>query len=364
MKILAIETSCDETAAAVVEGEEKGWVKVLGEAVASSEEMHTKTGGVVPEVAAREQMTSMLPVVSQALEQAFGEKIESKNFREVVETKIDKIGVTVGPGLIGSLLVGVETAKTLAWVCNKPIVGVNHLRAHLYANFVDSNEKRGTGNKLPAVGLVVSGGHTELVVMKSLGEVEWVGGTRDDAAGECFDKCARILGLPYPGGPEIAALAERIEGRELRVEVGLPRPLIDSDDLDMSFSGLKVAVQRMVNNEQKTMSRKQKTENRGLVAEIAWELQEAVVEVLVSKLKLAVKRYSPNSVLVAGGVVANKRLREELESFGQELGVKIWVPELKYCTDNAVMVGAAAVFEPSPTPPEKLEVNPSLGIGE
>ncbi len=400
MKILAIETSCDETAAAVVESDGKGWVQVLGEAVASSEEMHVKTGGIVPEVAAREQLKSILPVVVEATVQAINAK-EGKDLRfKIYESRVDEelvklvnvwvkknvdaVAVTVGPGLIGSLLIGVETAKTLAYAWEKPLVPVNHLVAHLYANFIGTNAKlprrarpRQMPNdkrkvpEFPAIGLVVSGGHTDLVLMKGLDELEWIGGTRDDAAGECLDKCSRLLKLGYPGGPVISAEAEKFQITKSKLQmnterVKLPRPLLNSDDFDFSFSGLKVAMMREMKNGKREIKKER-------VSELAWELQEAVVEVLVTKLMRAVEKYKPKSVLLAGGVGSNSRLRRELNDQlsntpaklrrgAGKFQTKLFLPERKYCTDNAVMVGAAAIFDYSPTPPLEIHADPSLEI--
>jgi len=342
MKVLAIETSCDETAAAVVQ-KHNGKINILSNVVASSEKVHVKTGGIVPEVASREQVKSIIPVVDKA--------IQDSRFKI---QDLDVVAVTVGPGLIGSLLVGVETAKALSYAWDKPVLPVNHLTAHLLVNFIDKKIK------LPAVGMVVSGGHTDIVLVthaaSSRNHMRWIGGTRDDAAGECFDKCAKLLGLPYPGGPEISREADRLLKRPVPVDKQqrpawkAPRPLLYSDTLDLSFSGLKTAVLRKVQS------------NRFSKPELAYEIQEAIVEVLVSKLRRAADKYSPKSILLGGGVVANKRLRDELQrKFGK---YDLHVPDLKYCTDNAGMVGVAGILNGSPTSWDKLKVDPGLEIGD
>ncbi|MBU3957230.1 tRNA (adenosine(37)-N6)-threonylcarbamoyltransferase complex transferase subunit TsaD [Patescibacteria group bacterium] len=349
MKILGIETSCDETAAAVVENgpSTSSGLRILSDVVASSVELHQKTGGIIPEIAAREQLKCIVHVIEEALQKT---------------KKIDAIAVTVGPGLIGSLLVGVETAKTLAYIWKKPIVPVNHLQAHLYANWLVPENKQQTNPrpelgskannkvpKFPAVGLVVSGGHTDLVLMKDHGKIKWLGGTRDDAAGECFDKTARVFGLPYPGGPEIAKLAEKGNSQAY----DLPRPMIKQKNLDFSFSGLKTAV---IN-----LKRKQKSISK---ADLAAGIQQAIIDVLVAKTAKAVERYRVKSVLLAGGVAANKELRKQMQAQISSLEPKInlFIPPSKFCTDNATYIAACAFFNFKPIPWQKIEANPGLGI--
>jgi len=374
MKILGIETSCDETAAAVVEGvaiDRK--VVILSQAVASSQEFHQKTGGIVPEVAARKQIEVLLPVLSEAL-------------NGIDPQYIDAIAVTIGPGLSGSLLVGVETAKVLALVWGKPLLAVNHLAAHLYANWIGVKSKsearnskqfrnlksQNTNTKIPefpALGLVVSGGHTDLVLMHSHKDIEQLGSTRDDAAGEAFDKIARMLGLAYPGGPAIAAAAEKFElpskgatpkvgqagRRNSKFEISLPRPMIDSEDYDYSFSGLKTAVMRQLSNRKLSGQ---------LVQAIAQEAQEAICEVLATKLMRAVDEFRPKSVLVAGGVAANRRLRQRLkfEIRNSKFEVALFIPPIALCTDNAAYVAASAFYRFSPTPWIRVAIDPGLTI--
>ena len=340
MKILAIESTCDETAAAVVESCGDG-VKTVTNVVASSAEIHQKYGGIVPEVAAREQIKSIIPVVKEAVN---GD-----------QENIGAVAVSYGPGLMGSLLVGVESAKALAWGWQKPLLRVNHMAAHIFANWIVNDEKQEIP-QMSAIGLVVSGGHTDLILMKTIKDWQWIGGTRDDAVGEAFDKTARLLGLPYPGGPEIQKATERVteeSWEKYKKIVKLPRPMLNEDNLEMSFSGLKAAVAKKV-EEIKDM----RTEAKDALAK---EFSEAVVEILVGKTMKAVEKYQPKSVLMAGGVAANKQLREGLRLAVESVnGVKFFCPELRYCSDNAAMVGAAAILAPSEVKPEQLKPDPSL----
>ncbi len=321
MKVLAIESTCDETAVAVVESFGHG-VKVLSSVVASSTEMHAKYGGIIPEIAAREQVRSIIPAITEALK---GTDLES----------VEAIAVSFGPGLMGSLLIGVETAKILSWVYQKPLLKVNHVSAHLMANWIKDNSDSFVP-VLPAIGLIASGGHTDFVYMRSLTDWEWVGGTRDDAAGEAFDKTARFFDLPYPGGPEIDKVSSSVSDEEylkLEKKVRLPRPLIYEPTLDMSFSGLKAAVSRIDSS----------ISNKEVYIR---DFSEAVTEVFVQKTKLAMEKFSAKSVLLAGGVAANKKIREAMRKVVEENGLKFFVPEIKYCGDNAAMIGASAVLYP------------------
>lgn len=366
MIILGIETSCDETAASVIENGRT----ILSHVVASSSQMHVETGGIIPERAAREQVRSIIPVIEKALVDAFG--LQSTDYgkkKAVVGSrlavdKIDAIAVTVGPGLIGSLLVGVETARTLAYVWNKPIVPVNHLAAHIYANWLlldgkTQNVKRKTTEpKLPAVALVVSGGHTDLVLLKNHGEMQWIGGTRDDAAGEAFDKTARILGLPYPGGPSIAAAAAKSQIPDSKFQIHLPRPMIDGQNFDFSFSGLKTAVLREVSRVPRVSQVPQEL--------LAWEIQEAITDVLVAKTLRAVKEYKVTTLLLAGGVAANQRLREKFEYTIHDTRYKIHlhIPPPFLCTDNASYIAAYAYYNYKPVSWQEISANSGLTITE
>ncbi len=335
MNILAIESSCDETAAAVV----KDGVKELCSVVASSKELHEKTGGIVPEVAARKQVEFIIPVIQETLN-----KFKEKEISGV----IDAVAVTVGPGLVGSLVVGIEAAKTLALAWNKAIIPVNHLVGHIYANFVD-NEKE---IRFPAVGLLVSGGHTDLILLKGHGEFEYLGGTLDDAAGEAFDKTARLLGLAkYLGGVQLSKkAAECIKN----LAVGkLPRPMINENNFDFSFSGLKTAVRRMVEKHEYPED------------SVACEFENAVVDVLVAKTIKAAKCFKVTSVLMGGGVAANQQLRTRLQNETEKLGLSFYVPPVRLCTDNAVYIASAAYLVGEQAKAysfNEVKANPSLGI--
>ena len=336
MKILGIETSCDETAAAVVEAKTGSGFQVLGSRlkilsniVASQIDLHRKYGGVYPELASRAHLENILPAIGAALDEA-GADFDN----------INAIAVTIGPGLIGSLLVGVETARTLAYSLKKPILGINHLEAHIYANFVGEKKKI----EFPALCLIVSGGHTSLILMKDHCKYQTIGQTRDDAAGEAFDKVSQLLRLPYPGGPAIEAIASQIRNpkprtQNLEPKIELPRPMIDSEDFDFSFSGLKTAVLRIT----KKIGPKKVEENK---AQIAAEFQNAVVDVLVAKTLRAAKIYKVKTVMLSGGVAANSLLRKELKSQTSvsKLKPNFSVPPKKLCTDNAAMIAVAGLF--------------------
>lgn len=356
MKILGIETSCDETAAALVEN----GTKILSNVVATSSEMHKKTGGIIPEQAARQQVKSIIQVIKESIKSIKG----SKSIKSTIE-RIDAVAVTVGPGLVGSLLVGVETAKALASLWKKPIVPVNHLAAHIYANWLmqeQENErvKERRLPKFPALALVVSGGHTDLVLMKGHGRLKWIGGTKDDAAGEAFDKCARLLGLPYPGGPAISSEAEKFKIQNAKFKMNLlPRPMVGEGNFDWSFSGLKTAVLRRV-KEQESEEVKEKL----TIPRLSAEIQEAIVDVLVAKTLRAVKKFSPRSLLLAGGVAANKRLKEKfvLRIKDEKLQVYFHVPPPRLCTDNATYIASYACFNYHPVDWRKIKATPGLTI--
>lgn len=323
MKILGIETSCDETAASVIDGSTKE-VKVLSNVISSQIEIHKKYGGVVPEVAAREHVLNILPVVNEALAKA------GIN-REDAPKKIDAIAVTIGPGLITSLIVGIETAKTLAYVWNLPVVPVNHVEGHIYANFIGDYKNI----KLPAIILTVSGGHTMLVLMKAHGKLQTIGDTRDDAAGEAFDKAAKLMNIGYPGGPIISAMAEKFTG-ENRIE--LPRPMINSGNFEFSFSGLKTALLYQLKKDKNWRNR---------IPEYSQDFQQAIIDVLVGKTIKAAKKFNVKTVMIAGGVSANKELRAQLKNAVERKldKVNFKMPELQYTTDNAAMIATAGFFK-------------------
>lgn len=381
MLILGIETSCDETAASVVEN----GTKVLSNVIASSEKLHIKTGGIIPENAARQQVLSIIPVIKKALIEAseIPHKVRSSHVAKSLRNdeagldslpasstiqQLDAIAVTYGPGLIGSLLVGVETAKTLSYLWKKPIIPVNHLVAHIYANFIheapNSPPGRARGKsqvpKFPAIALVVSGGHTDLVLMKGHGKIKWLGGTRDDAAGEAFDKCARLLGLPYPGGPSISANAEKFLNSKSKIQNldVFPRPMINSDNFDFSFSGLKTSVFNRVKKKESKSAK-----DGYSIPQLSAEIQEAIVDLLVTKSLKAIDKFKPKSFLLSGGVAANKRLRTKLKSaIEKQNDLEFHVPPVPLCTDNAAMIAAAAFFNYRPVPWKKVTANPQLTI--
>lgn len=360
MKILGIESSCDETAAAVLED---GRI-IHSNITATSAGIHARTGGVIPEEAARKQIQSIIPVIELAL----------KDAQETINS-IDAIAVTVGPGLIGSLLVGVETAKTISFVQKKPIIPVNHLVGHIYANFLEKEVNEIP--QFPALALVVSGGHTDLVLMYNHGNLEWIGGTRDDAAGEAFDKTARLLGFEYPGGPLLSGAADaylsHLPPTHSQPLTLFPRPMIDETNFDWSFSGLKTAVLREMKNllgeEQnlKLADYKRIAKMKIVLKErerLAAEIQEAIADVLVFKTLKAVKQYKPKSLLLAGGVASNRRLREKFqeELQKQSLTISFLVPKPILCTDNAAYIAACAFYNYKETLWKEIDANPELTI--
>ncbi|MCH4239700.1 MAG: tRNA (adenosine(37)-N6)-threonylcarbamoyltransferase complex transferase subunit TsaD [Oscillospiraceae bacterium] len=314
MKILALESSCDETAAAIVEDGRK----VLSSVVASQVEEHKLYGGVVPEIASRRHCEAVVPVTKKALEDA-GLQLSD----------VDAVAVTYAPGLIGALLVGVNFAKGLAMASHKPLVPVHHLRSHVAANYITSPEL-----KPPFLGLVVSGGHTHIVQVKDYTDITVLGQTRDDAAGEAFDKAARAMGMPYPGGIELDKTAEG--GNENAYS--LPHPHVDGSPYDFSFSGLKTAVINVIHN----------AEQRGEtlpVKDLAASYRKAVVDCLERNFVKAASDTDSTKLVIAGGVSANRLLRRRMESICQEHGWQFYRPELSLCGDNAAMVGSQAYYE-------------------
>lgn len=364
MVILGIETSCDETSVAIVEGK-KDFVEMKANIIASSLEIHAKTGGVIPENAARAQLKFMLPVLTQALNKTFG--LSAENISSV-PPPLDAIAVTYGPGLIGPLLIGVETARTLSYVWNKPVIPVNHMMGHIYANFISQDQKSIDLPEFPLIALVVSGGHTDLLYMKKHGHIQVLGGTRDDAAGEAFDKIGRLLGLPYPAGPVIE---ERAKSGDVK-RFNFPRPLLGKKNYDFSFSGLKTAVLREVlkyNSQIKVNNLNPvKTDNIGktlndqVVNDISAGMQEAAVCVLVRKTLRAAVEFSVKSILLSGGVASNQSLRDSFqkEITKQKINAKLHFPPKILCTDNAAMIASAAYFNYSPVGWEDLTANPEL----
>jgi N6-L-threonylcarbamoyladenine synthase len=332
MKILGIETTCDETGVGIVEDGRL----ILANVVGSSAKLHEKYGGIVPEVAAREQARVFVPVLKEALSKA-----------NVLITDIDSVAVAHGPGLVGPLLVGVEAAKVISFFLNIPLIPVNHLVGHIYANWVN----RAVVPRFPLVALLVSGGHTELVFMKNFRTYRLLGSTRDDAAGEVFDKVARTLRLGYPGGPQIERRASEYRRGETQVE--FPRPMIAEGSYDFSFAGIKTAVARYAERTNLTPE---------AVDEIAFSFQNSMVDVLVTKTISAALKHGVKNVVVGGGVAANNLLRRNLKKICAAHNIDVFFPENGLSIDNGVMVAAAAFYDDAPIDPLKLQAEPGLRI--
>lgn len=333
--ILAIESSCDETAASVV----KNGRTILSNVISSQIELHKLYGGVVPEIASRKHIEKINQVIEEALKEA-----------EVTLDDLDAIGVTYGPGLVGALLVGVAEAKAIAYAKKLPLVGVHHIEGHVSANYIEHPEL-----EPPFLCLIVSGGHTHLVIVKEYGEFEILGRTRDDAAGEAFDKVARAIGLGYPGGPKIDKLSK--EGNPHAIE--FPKAKIEGSPYEFSFSGVKSAVLNYLNNARM----KGESVNR---ADIAASFQNAVVEVLVEHTMQAAKDYHMDKIAIAGGVASNGTLRAAMEKACEENGYKFYRPSPIFCTDNAAMIGVAAYYEYKKGVRHGWDLNavPNLKLGE
>lgn len=345
--ILAIETSCDETAASVLRGDVKSKLpkfEFLSSVVKSQIDIHKKTGGVVPEVAARAHMQNILPVTEKALRDA---RMQLKN--------IDCIAVTSGPGLVVSLIVGTEFAKGLALATGTPLLPTNHMEGHLYSAFGTKPDKV----QFPVLSIIVSGGHTMLVLMKDYKHYKVIGNTVDDAAGEAFDKVARLLKLPYPGGPEISKLAQLG-----KTDVHFPRPMINEKHFNFSFSGLKTAVlyyiDKLMQGEPKHKLNKQQK------ADIAMSFENAVSDVLTKKAFKAVQKYKCKTVALSGGVAANRKLRADLAAECARNNVQFIVPDFELCTDNALMIALAAYFNirngKKPVSAAKVKADPAWEI--
>ncbi len=310
MIILAIESSCDETSVAVV----KGSNEILSNIVVSQMDIHSEFGGVVPEIASRHHVSSITKVMDKAIQDA-----------GITQSEIDLVAVTKAPGLIGALLVGINAAKAFAFANKLPIIGINHIKGHIYANQIENEMK------FPAIALVVSGGHTEIILMKGHNRFEQIGATQDDAVGEAYDKVARVLGLGYPGGPIVDKLSN--EGID---NYKLPRIYLDKKEFNFSFSGLKSSVINTIHNA------KQRGEEIR-VNDMCKSFQESVTDVLVYKVLLAAETYSAVQIIVAGGVAANRGLRKKLKERNTKFDIVI--PHIKYCTDNAAMIGVAAHYQ-------------------
>lgn len=333
--ILAIESSCDETAAAVV----KNGREVLSNVISSQIALHTLYGGVVPEIASRKHIEKINQVIETALSEAGAELAD-----------IDAIGVTYGPGLVGALLVGVAEAKAIAYAAKKPLIGVHHIEGHIAANYIEHPEL-----EPPFLSLVVSGGHTHLVQVEDYGKFDIIGRTRDDAAGEAFDKVARAIGLGYPGGPKIDQVSK--EGNPEAIV--FPRAHVEDAPYDFSFSGVKSAVLNYINGS------RMKGESYSQ-ADVAASFQKAVTDVLVANAMRAVEEYKVDKIAIAGGVASNSALREAMKSACEERGVKLYYPSPVYCTDNAAMIGVAAYYEYLAGTRHGWDLNavPNLKLGE
>ncbi len=352
MIILGIETSCDDTGISVVKTSpakfkpnQKVNFEILSNSVSSQIKIHQEYGGVVPNLAAREHLKNINPCLKTALKKA-----------KIKPEKIDLIAVTKGPGLIPSLLVGVNFAKTLSYLWKKPIVGVNHIEGHLIAAIINK-----TSNLFPAIGLIVSGGHTQLVLIKNVANYKILGETRDDAAGECFDKIAKLLELGYPGGPEISAQAAKCKNPKLIPE--LPRPMINHKNYDFSFSGLKTAVLYLVKD------KKVKAKTEEFIQAVCAEAQQAIIDVLIEKTIRAAKEYSAKTIILSGGVAANTELRKQLELKTENLKphTQFLVPSRKLCTDNGAMIAIAGYFKYQQRDKDswkKINADANLRLGE
>lgn len=314
MNILAIESSCDETAVAVV----RDGRSLLADCISSQVDIHKLYGGVVPEIASRKHIETIYPLAEQALTEA-----------GITRADIDAVAVTYAPGLIGAVLVGVNFAKAAAFALGKPLVPVHHIRGHIAANYLSHPEL-----EPPFLCLVVSGGHTMLVDVRDYTDIQILGGTRDDAAGECFDKIARVLGMPYPGGAALDRMSQGADG----TKYPLPRAKVDGNPLDLSFSGLKTAAINLIHNAQQ---KQEEIDVPALCAAVAG----AVSNALVSRTELALEQTGRGTLAVAGGVAANSRIRADVTALAERLGVRLCLPELRFCGDNAAMIGAQGYYE-------------------
>ncbi len=375
MIILSIETSCDDTGISLVE-KRKGVLKALASTVSSQDEIHKKWGGVYPSDAKREHQKNIIPSLRKTLQSAgflskgsvpMPKQIpeilsrETILLREVkkffakyhVSKKIDAVAVTIGPGLEPCLWVGVNFARALSLYLNTPIIPVNHIKAHILF-FLFEKKKI----DLPAIALIASGGHTELVLMKSFSSYKLIGKTRDDAAGECFDKTARVLGLGYPGGPAISSRAGRFNPQKSKFEIKLPRPMKHAKNYDFSFSGLKTAVLYDF------LSRNKKTKNSAeYISQMAYEVEEAVTDILVFKLKKATEEKGAKTLILGGGVTANKTLQEKIRRMKKDFPeIDFFVPSAGHATDNAEIIGAAASVDKTRKKHHEVRANANLKI--
>lgn len=384
MRILSIETSCDDTGIAILETGENGQPELLADLVSSQIKTHAPFGGVVPSLAKREHQKNLVPLLEKALYKSnllkpkkFFSRLKNipaekeKTLKEILNREkniqksfiklakkyeipqIDYLAATIGPGLEPALWVGINAARALSFLWNKPIIPVNHIEGHIVANFIKnpppspSPFERGRAWEgdgiFPAICLVVSGGHTQLILIKDIGQYEILGETRDDAAGEAFDKVAKMLGLSYPGGPAISREAEKWNSPEtksyqLKTSISLPRPMMNSNDFDFSFSGLKTAVLY-------SLQKLDKKRIKEMIPQISAEFQNAVIDVLAYKTFRAAKDFSTRSVMLSGGVAANQKLRERFKEESEKIpGLKLLLPAADFCTDNGAMIAMAAYY--------------------
>ncbi len=329
MLIIGIESSCDDTSVALVECSDKGHF-VIAEKTASQIDIHAKYGGVVPEIAGRMHAEKIVPLIEEVL----------KN-----QKNPDAIAVTSGPGLITGLIVGAEAARALSYAKKIPLIAVNHLEGHIHSVEIPSTII------FPALALIVSGGHTEIVLMRDHGDYEILGKTKDDAAGECFDKVAKILGLPYPGGPQISKLAETGNTKA----INFPRPMLDQENFDFSFAGLKTSALYWL--------RDNKLDKKITINDFCASVEEAIIDVLVAKTRLAAAAHNPKTIILAGGVAANKKLRETFQKTFS--ATTLLVPSIQYCMDNAAMIAIAGYYKAMDnqyTDWRELEVDPNLNL--
>ncbi|HEY0220745.1 MAG TPA: tRNA (adenosine(37)-N6)-threonylcarbamoyltransferase complex transferase subunit TsaD [Candidatus Paceibacterota bacterium] len=385
MKILSIETSCDETAVSLAEA--KGGIlsptfSVLGNALISQINIHKEYGGVFPMLAKREHAKNLIPLLEKVMTEAgiitLSKKSENyseekwkeiekilereeglfeafKKYLENVEKpEIDVIGVTYGPGLAPALWVGISFAKALSLLWNIPLMPINHMEGHIISVLIESRDTRKV--EFPALSLLISGGHTELVQIKNWGEYKVLGETKDDAVGEAFDKTARLLGLPYPGGPEVSKLAESARTENIIPVAKFPRPMLHSQNLDFSFSGLKTAVLYYIRDLTKNGEVELSTQDK---ADISREFEDTVVDVLLHKTKKALEENEVKTLIIAGGVIANKKITEEFLKLEKEFGIEVKIPTKELSTDNSLMI-AGATYINSMLKPDYVAINPEI----
>jgi len=341
MKILGIESSCDDTSVALIKADKSGF-EILAELTASQIEIHKKYGGVVPEIAGRMHAEKILPLIESVLESS-----NIKNSSVKTQSKPNVICVTSGPGLITGLLVGVEAAKTLSYLWNVPLVGVNHIEGHIHSVEVESEKSiKSKVIKYPALALIASGGHTELILIKKQGSYKKIGATLDDAAGECFDKVAKLLGLEYPGGPKISLHAQTGNPQAIK----FPRPMLKDDNFNFSFAGLKTSALYWLRDNTKSQPITYHLSPITL-ADFCASFEQAIIDVLVGKTLKAVLKYKPKTVILGGGVAANKKLRETLQKeitpclIGRQAYPLLLIPSIKYAMDNATMIAVAGYYK-------------------